>query len=447
MMNNTLTSPLYRNGYLPRHSREYYELYTSVKSYMRMGMDDRNTVKIDKDETALKISELLQKPAVSDERGLYMHIPFCRSHCSYCPFYRYAVGKDVSFFVEATITMLEKLGQTPYVSSKCFDTFFFGGGTPTAIGLTELERILSTLLRYFKPSEEHEFTVESNISNISPELLSLLKQCHVNRISLGVQSFDTDTRRKLGRYADYKQVIRAVEMVRKAGMRTNVDLLYSIHGQTLKDFVGQVRIACELGVDNMSQYRMKLFPNTPLKKAIDAGKSAPQPSHAEWTDMQLAGWDEAERHAYHRWNTKNFGRTETEYCRYTSTRYSQDDLIPIGCGAGGSIGLIRLHTDGNLDSYCQQIKDSRLPFTSGTIGNMDSLYLGKLRGLLQQKELDLTELGRHFKIDAGQLHQKTWDELAGKRLIEIDGDKVRLTRLGVVWWPEVSLSFKVEPSM
>ena len=447
MMNKHPLGPLYREGATLRHSREYYELFSRPKSYMGMGMDgnDGKKVAMDADESEAEILGLFQKTAASTRRGVYMHIPFCRAHCSYCGFYRYAVGKNVSRFVEATVAMLEKLGQTPYVSSQRFDTFYFGGGTPTAIGLDELGRILSTLLKVFKPSKGHEFTVESNINELSPELLILLKRYHVNRISLGVQSFDTETRRELGRRAEREQVIRTVERVRDAKMRTSVDLLYAIPGQTVEDFVEQVRTACEIGVDNISQYRLKVFPNTPLKKAIDAGKSVPQPLRAEWTDMRLAGWDEAERHGYHRWNTKNFGKTETEHCRYTWTHYTPTDLMPTGCGASGQIGRARFHTNRDLDAYCQHIREGRFPFSGATMGTMDGLYLRKLRGVLQQKELDLAELGRRFGVDSERLHRETLDELAAKRLIELDGDTVRLTRLGVVWWPEVALSFKAKP--
>ena len=447
MMNTHPVGPLYREGTIPRHPREYYELFSRPRSYMGMGMDGSNgkAVAMDADESEAEVRGLLQKTAKSARRGVYMHIPFCRTHCSYCAFYRYAVDKDVPRFVEATAAMLERLGQTPYVSSQRFDTFYFGGGTPTAIGLAGLERILSTLLKVFKPSEGHEFTVESNISELSPELLSLLKRHHVNRISLGVQSFDTETRRGLGRRAEREQVIRTVERVRDAKMRTSVDLLYAIPGQTVEHFVEQVRTACEIGVDNVSQYRLKVFPNTPLKKAIDAGESLPLAARAEWTDMQLAGWDEAERHGYYRWNTKNFGKTEAECCRYTWTHYAPTDLVPTGCGAGGQIGLARFHTNRDLNAYCQHIQEGRFPFSGATMGTMDALYLRKLRGLLQQKELDLAELGRRFGVDSEQLHRETLDELAAKRLIELDGDTVRLTRLGVVWWPEVALSFKAKP--
>jgi oxygen-independent coproporphyrinogen-3 oxidase len=442
-------APIYSEGYAPLHPREYYELYEpaspAIGMGMGMGMSVGNTVKLDSDETESKLNEILNKPARSARRGVYLHTPFCRSRCSYCSFYRYSLGKDVSRFVDATVTMLERLGQTEYVSSQPFEIFYFGGGSPTAIGLDNLERILSTLMRHFKPLEGYEFTVETTISDLSPEMLSLLKQYSVNRISMGVQSFDTDTRRRLGRSSDREQIVKTIEMVRDAGVRTSVDVMYSIPGQTLGDFVAEVRTICELEVDSMSQYRMKLSPITPLQKQIDAGESVPQPSRSEWTDIQLAGWDEAERHGYHRWNTKNFGKTEQEHCHYNFRQYCPVELLPTGCGGGGHIGVMRIGTNRDVDAYCQTIEDGRLPYTGARISNMDTLYLSMLRGIIQQKELDLVELGKRFKVDVVQLHQETFEDMNAKGLLEFDGNMARLTRLGVVWWPQIAADFKVEP--
>jgi oxygen-independent coproporphyrinogen-3 oxidase len=149
---------------------------------------------------------------------------------------------------------------------------------------------------------------------------------------MGVQTFDTNMRKKLGRHVNQDQIIDTIKRVKNFGFRTSVDLIYSIPGQTVEDFIEQVRIACELEVDNISQYRMKLPPFVLLKKRIDNGESPPQPLRSEWTDMQLAGWDEAENYGYIRWNIKNFGRTENEYCHYNFGHYYPTELLPAEAG-------------------------------------------------------------------------------------------------------------------
>jgi oxygen-independent coproporphyrinogen-3 oxidase len=221
--------------------------------------------------------------------------------------------------------------------------------------------------------------------------------------------------------------------------------MYSVPSQTVREFVDQVSIACELQVDNISQYRMKLPPSVPLKKAIDAGNSPPQLSRAEWTDMQLKGWDEAASNGYHRWNTKNFGRTEDEYCRYSFRRYYSTDLLPIGCGGGGRIGLLRFSTDRDLDSYCERVRSGSFPYSNGSIGNMDELYLNTYRGLLQQRVIDLGKLGTSYQVDSWQIHQEQIENLSQKGLIKVDGNKISLTKLGVVWWPEISYELDIQP--
>jgi oxygen-independent coproporphyrinogen-3 oxidase len=416
---------------------------------MGMGMGpSRNVgdlVELDSDEMRTEVNNILSRPAASPHRGVFMQIPFCKSRCGYCPFYRYSLEEDVSRFTDATVTMLKRLGGKEYVLSQPFEIFYFGGGTPAAIGYRNLERILSTLAMYFQRMDGHEFTVENRVVDLNPDLLSLYKQYGVNRISMGVQTFDTDMRRKLGRFADREQVIDAILRVKEAGFRTSVDLMYSVPEQTVESFVEQVRMACEVEVDSMSQYRMKLPPFVPLKKRIDSGDSPPQPVRSEWTDMQLAGWDEAEKHGYHRWNTKNFGRTEDENCHYSFGRYYPTDLLPIGSGAGGHIGLMNFSSEHNLDTYYQQIENDSLPYPGGRINNMDSLYLSIFRKLLEQKGVDLAKLGRRFQIDSWQIHGEDIRNLREKKLANIDGDKVSLTKLGVIWWPEIAYSLSIDP--
>ena len=448
-MMNIQSSSIYSENYTPKYTKEYYELYSPGAPSMGMGMGSGriigDQIELDSDKIKLAISDILGKPAISIHRGLFMQIPFCRSRCSYCPFFRYSLEEDVSRFTDSTIVLLQRLGETEYVLSHPFEVFYFGGGTPASIGYKNMERLLSTIQKYFKWSDGYEFTIENRISDLSSELLDLYKLYGVNRISMGVQTFDTDVRRRLGRYADRNQVISTINMVKDFGFRTSVDLMYSIPGQTVDDFVKQVRIACELGVDNMSQYRMKLPPFVPLKKQIDDGKVTLQPLRAEWTDMQLAGWEEAEKYGYHRWNTKNFSRTDDEYCRYNFGHYYPTDLLPVGSGAGGHINLMSFFSERELVKYFQYIEDGLMPYPSGKIGNMDSLYMSIFRKLLEQKGVNLKELGRRFNVDSWRIHQKDLDNLKKKGLILIDGDNISLTRLGVIWWPEISYELSIEP--
>jgi len=446
---NIQSLTIYSENYTPKHPKEYYELYKPDAPRMGMGMGSGRNIgeltELNSEEMELEISNILGQSDISAHRGLFMQIPFCKSRCSYCPFFRYSTEEDVSRFTDSTIALLQRLGETEYVLSQPFEIFYFGGGTPASIGYKNLERIFSALRKYFQRTNGYEFTVENRITDLNSDLLELYDLYGVNRISMGVQTFDTDMRRKLGRYADRNQIIDTIQRVKDIGFRTSVDLMYSIPGQTVEDFVEQVRMACELKVDNMSQYRMKLPPFVPLREKIDSGDSPPQPVRSEWTDMQLAGWDEAEKHGYQRWNTKNFGRTEDENCHYSFGRYYPTALLPVGSGAGGHIGLMSFSSEHDLDTYCQRIEDDLMPYPNSRISNMDSLYLSTFRRLLEQKGVNLLELGKRFKVDSWGIHHKELRNLEEKGLINIDGDIVSLTKLGVVWWPEISYDLSIEP--
>lgn len=446
-MKNIQALPIYSENYTPRHSKEYYELYepNAPRIDMGSGKNIGDIIELNSDEMELKIGNILGQSAVSAHRGLFMQIPFCKSRCSYCPFFRYLADDDVSRFTDLTIVLIQRLSETEYVLSQPFDIFYFGGGTPASIGHKNMERILSAIRKHFRMSDGYEFTIENRISDLNSDLLELYAFYGVNRISMGVQVFDTSMRRKLGRHADKNQIINTIKRVKDFGFRTSIDLMYCLPGQTVDNFVEQVRIACELEVDNISQYRMKLPPFVPLKKKIDNGESPHQPLRAEWTDMQLAGWDEAEKYGYRRWNTKNFSRTDDEYCHYNFGHYYPTDLLPIGSGAGGHIGLLSFFSERDLNKYYQRIEDNLMPYSNGRISNMDSLYISIFRRLLEQKGVNLSELGRRFKVDSWDIHRRDIYNLKKKGLININGDNITLTRLGVVWWPEISYDLNIEP--
>jgi coproporphyrinogen III oxidase-like Fe-S oxidoreductase len=157
-----------------------------------------------------------ERPPGAERRVAYMHIPFCSTRCPYCPFHVGLAGALREPFVEATVKLIESLGDKPFVAGRPFDVYYFGGGSPTSLLSKQLQRLLKVLMEKFPPSPGHEFTVESTIGDLDAEKLAMLKDHGVTRISVGVQSFDAQVRRSVGRASGQEAVFRALEMLQKS---------------------------------------------------------------------------------------------------------------------------------------------------------------------------------------------------------------------------------------
>jgi oxygen-independent coproporphyrinogen-3 oxidase len=197
--------------------------------------------------------------------GLYVHVPFCVRKCAYCAFYslpgsspdtrrRYLQRLDAELGREAS-------------RLRGVRTVFVGGGTPTLLEPAELLSLLGSIRRHSDPAPDAEFSVECNPESLSPDRVSVLTGAGVNRVSVGVQSFEQTLRQTLGRGGEVTDIVRGMEMLRKAGIdNLGADLIYAIPGQTLSDLERDVRRVCELGVKHLSAYELTVEEGTRLAR-------------------------------------------------------------------------------------------------------------------------------------------------------------------------------------
>src|SRR5690554_3606120 len=191
-------------------------------------------------------------------KSLYIHIPFCKNKCSYCDFVSFAKNKqDYDRYVDVLIEDL-KFKKSEYQFSN-LNTIYIGGGTPTVLPLSSLEKLLSFINKNFYFSNEYEYTMEGNPESIDKEKLTLMKNYGVNRISMGVQSFNEEILSFLGRVHDRKQVITAFNSAREAGFENiSIDLIYGIPGESLESWQETLRTAVSLSPEHISLYQLKI---------------------------------------------------------------------------------------------------------------------------------------------------------------------------------------------
>jgi oxygen-independent coproporphyrinogen III oxidase len=212
--------------------------------------------------------------------SLYVHIPFCTRKCVYCDFY----SIETVALMEGFLGALEKEIALSADAGKgeVFDTLFFGGGTPSLMAVSQLDRVMRSLRSAFAIAPGAEITLEANPGTVSRETLSGYRSLGVNRLSIGVQSFDEQELRFLGRIHNAGDAERCVSLAREAGFaNVSVDLIYSLPGQSVEQWERTLSRALALRPDHVSAYSLIVEDDTPLARMVSAKLVSPNPVDAE----------------------------------------------------------------------------------------------------------------------------------------------------------------------
>ena len=277
--------------------------------------------------------------------SLYIHIPFCNSKCSYCDFFSVTDHSLMSAILDKTMDQTARY--IDYFGIKRIPTVYIGGGTPTSLPLPLLEKLLKFLERI--PPEE-EFTIEANPETVNPDLLSLLSDSCINRLSLGIQSFSDTTLETLGRHCNSRTAYKALELVKQRwNGQLSLDLISSVPHQTVSDSIADIDTAISFGPDHISLYALMLEEGTPLAKRYGSDLDAID------DNVWILATDHLEISGYRRYEVSNFALPGHQSKH--NTRYWK--LLPyIGTGAGGVStlhdsegGLYRIANVPNLERY------------------------------------------------------------------------------------------------
>ncbi len=282
------------------------------------------------------------------DRSAYVHIPFCERVCPYCDFAVVAGRDDVaSRFLAAVLREVE---EAPIWGP--LDAIYVGGGTPSRfVGIVEIVGALSDRLGLAPGAE---VTLEANPEDWSPELARRLRDGGFNRVSFGVQSFDSDVLTALGRRHRPGQALRAIADARDAGIRSiSVDLIYGTPGETVASWRTSLEQAVESGADHISTYALTVEPPTELGRAVRAGAAAPDP------DDQADKWELAAdllgAAGYLRYEVSNHARPG-HACRYNLGVWHRGEYLAFGMGAHGYRDGVRTRHVRRLDTYLDRVE-------------------------------------------------------------------------------------------
>jgi oxygen-independent coproporphyrinogen-3 oxidase len=371
--------------------------------------------------------------------GLYVHIPFCSSRCSYCDF---ATGLYQSELAERYIRCVVNEISASQYHGENVDTIYFGGGTPSLLATGQLDRILASLSDNFKIAAETEITLEINPGSATPEKLRAFRSLGVNRASFGAQTFDDAELAKLGRSHNTADALRTFADLREAGFaNVSFDLIAGLPGQTLDGWRRNIRQALDLAPEHLSFYLLEVHSGTPLAEHIRRGIQ-PQP------DEDLAGvmyeWmlEQATAAGYEHYEISNLCRPGF-HSRHNVKYWTAAPYYGFGCSAHSYDGEARRwsnHRD--VLKYVSTVESGKSPVVeeqqlSPTDVRAEAVFLG----MRMMEGVDLRRYRESFGVDLRDEHAEDLDRFCKAGLVELDGDLIRLTRTGALLSNEVFAAF------
>ena len=322
--------------------------------------------------------------------GIYIHIPFCRSRCIYCGFYSTTSLALRQQYVDALCREMEMRPSGAPVS-----TIYLGGGTPSQLSTGQLHQIFDALYIYNKVETDAEVTIECNPDDITTAFAEGLRTLSVNRVSMGVQTFNDERLRFLHRRHTAAQAVEAVGRLRKAGFTNiSIDLMYGFPGETLEDWHSDIEAATALNVEHISAYCLMIEEGTPLYKWSMVNGQWSMDEELE-RQMYYTLIDHLEAAGYEHYEISNFARPD--YCsRHNSSYWNGTPYIGLGAAAHSYDGNSRSWNISDIHQYVEGIENRQPCFEQEQLDD-DTRYNDAVTVALRTREgLDLSKLSdRH----------------------------------------------------
>ncbi|HEX6731732.1 MAG TPA: radical SAM family heme chaperone HemW [Pyrinomonadaceae bacterium] len=373
--------------------------------------------------------------------GVYIHIPFCRSRCSYCDFATGLYQSELAAqYVDAVVTEIES--NTVAHSGLDVDTIYLGGGTPSLLSAGQLQMILDAVCAHFRVAEQAEVTMEMNPGTLSAEVLSAFRAAGVNRASFGAQTFNDAELARLGRSHNVGDILKTFSDLRVAGFENlSFDLIAGLPGQQLDRWQSNVEKALELRPEHLSFYLLEVHPGTPLAEHIRRGI---QPTPDDDLAAVMYEWmlERAVGAGYEHYEISNLclpgfaSRHNVKY--WTGTPY-----FGFGCSAHSYDGQgRRWSNERDINKYMKAIEDGvSAVVQEQQLSDMEIRSEAIFLGMRMMRGVDTKRYRDSFGIDLCETYKGDFSRFVDAGLVEFEGDVVRLTRAGALMSNEVFAAF------
>ncbi len=362
--------------------------------------------------------------------GIYVHIPFCQSKCPYCDFY--SVEKDddlINEFSDALLTEIQIHAKTKW-KDRVYNTIYFGGGTPTLVSSETIKAVIKNLRTTFNISPRSEITIEANPETVSDDLLARVKAAGVNRVSVGVQSFDDGVLKTLGRIHDSAKASAAIDSAFKAGFeRVSVDLIFGVPGQTIDSWRDTLWETVNKNPVHVSAYGLTIEKGTPFDTMVASGELT-LPDNDTQAEMYQEMCRVLVDAGFNRYEISNFAKFGYESMH--NVKYWRDDVfLGLGPAAHSYDGERRMSHYKSMDKYLASIKKGKAPINFRE--KLDPLQRAEERLLLG---LRLAE-GIGYNIVKEAINEETYEQMKNEGFLARKLNNIVLTEKGFLVADEV----------
>ena len=359
--------------------------------------------------------------------GLYLHVPFCKQACHYCDFHFSTDVSQRTELVEALVQ--EMILQKEYIGSKPLETVYFGGGTPSLLLTQELDFLLRAVSAHFSIVPHAEITLEANPDDLSPEKLRELRASGINRLSIGIQSFDSAILKFLNRAHDEKTARRCLEAVRDAGFNNvSIDLIYAIPGLAETGWIETLEEALQFSPEHISTYALTIEDRTVFGNWRKRGKLQLVNEERAARDFEVL-MDIFSGAQLEHYEISNFCKPG-HYSRHNSSYWKQTHYLGIGPGAHSYNGASRQSNVRNNSQYIRDIKKGVIPFEREVLTHENKINEYILTTLRTMWGCDLSFLKDQLHDDLSIRSAGFLSQIQQQGLATLTGNTLQLTQTG-----------------
>ena len=376
---------------------------------------------------------MLTKPT-----SAYVHIPFCTQICYYCDFSKVFIkNQPVDEYLQALIREFESY------DIKKLRTLYIGGGTPTSITAEQLEYLLTNLTKHLDLSVLEEFTIEANPGDLTEDKIEVLKHSAVNRVSLGVQTFNDKHLKQIGRSHNEAQIYSTISNLKEAGFHNiSIDLIYALPGQTMEDVKENVAKAIALDIPHLSLYSLILEHHTVFMNMMRRGKlQLPKEDlEAEMFEYIIS---ELEANGFEHYEISNFTKPGFE-SRHNLMYWDNAEYFGVGAGASGYLNGVRYRNRGPIQHYLKAVAQGNARLSEEKLTKDEMMEEELFLGLRKKTGVSIARFEEKFGLSFEERYGQIVRELCQQGLLVLDDKVVRMTKKGLFLGDTVAERFILE---
>jgi oxygen-independent coproporphyrinogen-3 oxidase len=358
--------------------------------------------------------------------GLYIHIPFCKQACHYCDFHFSTNLQSIPSVMESMILELE-LRQN-YLNGEAVDTIYFGGGTPSLVPTEYLEKILDAVARLF-PGKKQEVTLEANPDDLNPIALAIWKSLGIDRLSLGIQSFQDEILKTYNRAHNSDEAKQSIQLARAAGFeKFSIDLIYGYPHTDHQLWHLDLEEALRLDPGHLSAYSLTIEPQTTFGNWAKKGKFIP--AEEEFVAQQFE-WlqEQCDKAGYIQYEISNFSRPD-QAAIHNSNYWKRVSYLGIGPSAHSFDGSSRGYNPSSNPNYIKALSKGSLPFVIENLNTEEHINEEILTSLRTRWGLDTASLADRYQLDILEIKGPIIAKLTALGMIHTAGKTLTLSRKG-----------------